>query len=71
MGLWKENYKEAYSIDLHSILMIGDGSRVKFWEGALCSEELFGELFPMLYALVGSKGASMKEIWRPVEEQGG
>ena len=71
VGLWKEIYKKTYSIKLHNNLLIGDGSRVKFWEDAWCSEEPLIVLFPMLYVLTGSKGASVKEVWRPAGEQGG
>ena len=28
-------------------------------------------IFPTLYILAGSKGASMKEVWKPTGEQGG
>ena len=73
MDLWKEIYKEAYYIKLHSSRKIRDGSRVQFWEDVWCSEEPFSELFPPLYVLagIGSKGASVKDVWRPVGEQGG
>ena len=62
MGLWKEIYKESFSIKQHNNLIIGDGSRIKFWEDAWCREEPFSVLFLMLYTLSGSKGASVKEV---------
>ena len=68
MGLWKEIYKESFSIKQHSNLILGDGSIIKFWEEAWCSEEPFSMLFPMLFTMSGSKRASMKEVWRPVGE---
>ena len=34
-------------------------------------EEPFSVLFLMLYTLSGSKGASVKEVWRPIRELGG
>ena len=71
MGLWEEIYKESFSIKQHNNLILGDGSIIKFWEDAQCSEEPFSMLFPMLYTMSGSKRASVKEVWRPVGELGG
>ena len=58
VGLWKEIYKESFSIKQHNNLILGDGSRIKFWEDAWCSEEPFS----MLYTMSGSKRASVKEV---------
>ena len=71
VGLWKEIYKESFSIKQHNNLILGDGSIIKFWENVWCSEEPFSMLFPMLYTMSGSKRASVKEVWRPVGELGG
>ena len=68
MGLWKEIYKESFSIKQHNNLILGDGSIIKFWEDAWCNEEPFSMLFPMLYTMSGSKRASVKEVWRPIED---
>ena len=70
MGLWKEIYKESFSIKQYNNLILGDGSRIKFWEDAWCNEELFSMFFPMLYTLFGSKRASVKEVWRPIGQLG-
>ena len=51
--------------------MIGDGSWVKFWKDACCSGEPLCVLFPYLYAVVGSKGASVKEVWMASGAEGG
>ena len=60
VGLWKEIYKESFYIKQHNNLILGDGSRIKFWEDAWCSEEPF--------RMSGSKRVSVNEVWRLVGE---
>ena len=71
VGLWKEIYKESFYIKQHNNLILGDGSRIKFWEDAWCSEEPFRMLFPILYTMSSSKRVSVNEVWRLVGELGG
>ena len=66
----KKFFKEGPHLKLTSSLVLGDGSRINFWEDSWCSEEPLCELFPLLYILAGSKGASVKEAWLPIGEEG-
>ena len=66
----KKFFKEGPHLKLNSSLVLGDGSGIKFWEDSWCSEEPLCELFPLLYILAGSKGASVKEAWLPIGEEG-
>ena len=62
MGLWKEIYKESFSIKQHNNLILGDGSIIKFWEDAWCNEEPFSMLTKVVR---GSFGVGLwKEIYK-------
>ena len=39
VSLWKEINEEASQLKLNSDFVIGDGSKVRFWEDVWCREE--------------------------------
>ena len=39
VGLWKEISKEASLLKFNSVLFVGDGSMVNFWEDVWCDED--------------------------------
>ena len=45
VGLWKEICKEALQLKLNSEFVVGEGSRVGFWEDVWCGLTFFATLF--------------------------
>ena len=50
--------------------MLGDGSRIRFWEDRWCGEILLCVSFPTVYAIAPSKGAIVGEVWETTGEGG-
>ena len=48
---------------LDSYFVLGDGSRISFWEDCWCEEGAFCEIFPTLYRLAETKGESVADVW--------
>ena len=42
---------------------LGDGDKIRFREEAWCGETPLCMAFPALYAVIGSKGAKVVEVW--------
>ena len=49
---------------------IGDGSRIKLWEDVWCGENTLMAIFPSIYAMAGTKGARVEELWEPAGVEG-
>ena len=71
MGFWKDIRREAQQMKQDCKLMLGDGGRIRFWEDKWCGENLLCVLLPTLYAVVGSKGAKVGEVWEIRRGEGG
>lgn len=56
VSLWKDINKEASHFTLNNSLVIGDGSRVKFWEDVCCREEPFVRCFPCYVCWLVQRG---------------
>ena len=55
MGLWKDIRKEAQQLKQNCTLMLGEVSRIRFWEDRWCGENMLCVSFPTLYAVAASK----------------
>ena len=62
VGLWKDISKENRLVKLDSYFVLGDGSRISFWEDCWCEEGAFCEIFPTLYRLVETLGESVADV---------
>ena len=63
MGVWKDIRREAHQLKQGCKFILGDEGRIRFWEDKWCGRNPLCEMFPMLYALVDSKGAMVWEVW--------
>ena len=43
--------------------MVGDGTRISFWEDTWCGDMPLCEAFPFLFALACSKRGKVDEVW--------
>ena len=59
MGFWKFISKEWHRFSSHIRLILGDGSRISFWEEVWCGSLPLMEVFPGLYNLASNKEASI------------
>ena len=62
VGLWKDIRKEAQQLKQKCKLMLGDGSRIRFWEDRWCGENPLCVSFPTLYVVATSKGTTIGEV---------
>ena len=53
VSLWKDISNAARKLRHDCYFVIGDGSRVKFWDDLWCGERPLRVMFPSLYALAG------------------
>jgi hypothetical protein len=57
VGLWK-NIKKGWSLLCsHTRLILGNGSRIRFWDDVWCGEMPLKEAFPVLYDIARDKDA--------------
>ena len=63
MGLWKDISRENRQLNLDSVFVLGDGSRISFGEDIWCDEGPLCETFPALYSLIVTKGANVADVW--------
>ena len=70
MGLWKEISKDTLLVKSNCGFLVGEGSRVRFWEDTWCGSNPLCTIFPHLYSLAGSKGAMVAEVWDALGEEG-
>ena len=70
VGLWKDIRNAARNLKQEFYFVIGDGSRVKFWEDSWCGERPLRVMFPSLYALVGSKRSMVAKVWDTTRGEG-
>ena len=63
IGLWKEIRKVTLLLKSNNVFLVGEGSRVRFWEDTWCGSNPLYTTFPHLYSLVDSKGANVAEVW--------
>ena len=56
MGLWKDISRENRQLKLDNTFVLGDRSRIFFWEDCWCGEGALCETFPNLYDLAETKG---------------
>ena len=70
VGLWKDIRKEAQQLKQKCKLLLGDASRIRFWEDRWCGENPLCVSFPTLYVVAASKGATLGEVWETTGEGG-
>ena len=63
MSLWKDIRRETQQLKQDCKFILGDEGRIRFWEDVWCRRNSLCELFPMMYALANSKGATVGEVW--------
>ena len=63
VGLWKDISKENRQLKLNTSFILGDGSRICFWEDCWCSERALREVFLTLYNQVDPKGVRVANVW--------
>ena len=56
-GVNLEISKETLLVKSNCVFLMGEGSRVKFYEDTWCGSNPLCTIFPHLYSLAGSKGA--------------
>jgi hypothetical protein len=57
VGLWK-NIRMGWSLFCrHTSLILGNGSRIRFWDDVWCGEMPLKEAFPFLYGIACDKNA--------------
>jgi hypothetical protein len=55
VGLWK-NIRKGWSLFCsHTTLILGNGSRIRFWDDVWCGEMPPKEAFPVLYDIARDK----------------
>jgi hypothetical protein len=59
VGLWK-NIRKGWSLfRSHTRLILGNGSRIRFWDDVWCGEMPLKEAFPVLYDIARDKDANV------------
>jgi hypothetical protein len=59
VGLWK-NIRKGWSLfSSHSRFILGNGSRIRFWDDVWCGEMPLKEVFPGLYDIACDKNSSV------------
>jgi len=61
VGLWKNIRKGWSSFCNHTRLMLGNGSRIRFWDDVWCGEVPLKEAFPVLYDIARDKDALVED----------
>jgi hypothetical protein len=61
MGFWKFISNEWHRFSTHIKLILGDGSRISFWEEKWCGGLSLLELYPGLYSIASNKMASIAD----------
>jgi hypothetical protein len=57
VGLWKKIRKGWSLFCKHTSLILGNGSRTRFWDDVWCGELPLKEPFPVLYGIACDKNA--------------
>ena len=70
VNLWKDISKESRQMKQDVRFVVGDGTRISFWEDSWCGDRLLYEAFPSLFALACSKRAKVAEVWDPLGGEG-
>ena len=70
MGLWKDISRETKQLKHDCCFVLGDGSKVRFWEDSWCGDGPLCETFPLLFALADSKGAMVADLWNTYRGDG-
>ena len=70
VGLWKDISKEGNKLKQECYFVLGNDNRVKFWEDIWCGESTLSEMFPSVYALVGTKRAMGANVWDTTSGEG-
>jgi len=52
-----EEYKGWSFFCSHTRFMLGNGSKIRFWNDVLCGEMILKEAFPVLYVIAHNKDA--------------
>ena len=63
VGLRKDINKESRQLKQDIRFMVGDGTRISFWEDNWCGDKPLCDAFPSLFALACSKRAKVAEVW--------
>ena len=50
-------------LKLDSSALLGNSSRICFWEGCWCGEGALSQAFPTLYSLADQKGVRITDVW--------
>ena len=50
--------------------MVGDGTRISFWEDTWCGDRPLYVDFPSLFVLACAKRAKVAEVWDPLGGRG-
>jgi hypothetical protein len=61
VGLWKNIRKGWSLLCSHTRLMLGNGSRIRFWDDVWCGEVPLKEAFPVLYDIACDKDAHVAD----------
>ena len=62
-SLWIAISKEADLLRQNCTFVLGDGSRIRFWEDAWCGDQPLCVVFPGFYSMAGSKGEKVADLW--------
>ena len=54
--------KEILLVKSNCVFLVGEGSRVRFYEDTWCGSKPLCTIFPHLYSLVGSKGGMVAKV---------
>ena len=62
-GLWKGINFEAVNLKQNCIFEVREGNMIRFWEDTWCGELPLCVTFPTLYNIVGTRKATVEEVW--------